>query len=331
MIGEFKEIGEFKDGEAVKSLHETTRPFATEDLTKSWWFTGSTIVLLAIVLTSAALVSWWPARLGLSILGGLLMVRAFVLYHDFMHGAILRKSRIGMWIYHLYGLISLTPPHSWRHSHNFHHANVGKPIPAQEGQVSLLTSDIGAVPLMTTEMWRQTSFWERFRYRLSRHPLTILFAYVTVFLYSICLQPLLSNPRKYLGWGGFITGAWLDHRYSLGVRRLSGSVFRIYPPLRHCRRAGRLFVFCATQFSQYENLADRGMVAFSGSVGIVKLFEVGSRYELVFGEHRIPSRAPSQFENSVLSITGSDAGDSRASTRDRDHAVAWQHHRLLQP
>ncbi len=203
MIGELKEIGEIKDGEVVKSLHETTRPFATEDLTKSWWYTGSTIVLLVIVLTSAALVSWWPARLGLSILGGLLMVRAFVLYHDFMHGAILRKSRIGKWIYHLYGLISLTPPRSWRHSHNFHHANVGKPIPGQEGQLSLLTSDIGAVPLMTTEMWRQTSFWQRFRYRLSRHPITILFAYVTVFLYSICLQPLLSNPRKF--WDGAVS------------------------------------------------------------------------------------------------------------------------------
>jgi len=196
-------IDELKDGEIAKSLHDATLPFAMESSLKSWWYTASTIILLAIVLSGAGLISWWPARLGLSILGGLLMVRTFVLYHDFMHGAILRKSRIGKLIYHLYGLISLTPPRSWRHSHNFHHANVGKPIPVKEGRVSLLTSDIGAVPLMTTDMWRQTSFWQKFRYRLSRHPITILFAYVTVFLFSICLLPLLTNPRKF--WDGAVS------------------------------------------------------------------------------------------------------------------------------
>jgi len=192
-----------RDNRNAKLLYEATRPFAEESLTKSWWFTGSTFALLVLTLIAAGMIAWWPVRIALSMLGGLLMVRAFVMYHDFMHGAILRKSRIGKIVYHLYGLISLTPARSWRHSHNYHHANVGKPIPVKEQVFSLLTSDIGAVPLMTAEMWKQTTPFQRLRYRISRHPVTFLFAYVTVFLFSICLLPLLTNPRKF--WDGALS------------------------------------------------------------------------------------------------------------------------------
>ena len=187
----------------LKKLHDATLEFAHESLARSWWSTLSTFILLGAVLAGAAIAAWWPLRTGLSILGGLLLVRAFVLYHDFMHGAILRKSRLGKMLFHIYGFFVLTPPRSWRHSHNFHHANVGKPIPTKEGEISLLTSDIGAVPLMTTDMWKKASFWRRLRYRISRHPLTILGAYITVFMYSITLIPLIQNPRKF--WDGALS------------------------------------------------------------------------------------------------------------------------------
>ncbi|MFO0455906.1 MAG: fatty acid desaturase family protein [Planctomycetota bacterium] len=189
--------------EQAKKLFELTSPFAQESLPMSWWYTGATFALLVVVLVSAGWVTPLPGRLALSLLGGLLLVRAFVLYHDFMHGAILRKSRLAKWLFYFYGLVSLTPPRSWRHSHNYHHANVGKPIPVKAGQFSLLISDIGAVPLMTVEMWQQASFGQRLRYKLSRHPLTIALAYATVFLYSICLYPLVTNPRKF--WDGSVS------------------------------------------------------------------------------------------------------------------------------
>ncbi|MBW2471931.1 MAG: fatty acid desaturase [Deltaproteobacteria bacterium] len=198
-----------------KELHEATRPFAKESRFRSWWCSGSTFALLALVLTGAGAAPWWPLRTLLSILGGLLLVRAFILYHDFMHGAILRKSRVAKFVFYLYGMAVLTPPQSWRHSHNFHHANVGKAIPVEEGEFSLLTSDIGAVPLMTTTMWEEASFWQRLRYRISRHPVTILSAYVTVFLFSITLVPLLNDPRKFwdgalslLVHGGLVAALW---------------------------------------------------------------------------------------------------------------------------
>jgi omega-6 fatty acid desaturase (delta-12 desaturase) len=190
-------------GRRGKELFEVTRPLAKESRFKSWWYVISTFVVLGLLLAGAGLAPWWPLRLVLGLIGGFVLVRAFVLYHDFMHGAILRDSRLGKIAFYAYGLVALTPPRYWRYSHNYHHAHVSKPIPAKKGIFSLLTADVGTMPLMTTEMWRQATFGQRLQYRVSRHPLTILGAYITVFFFSVSLVPTLKNPRKF--WDGALS------------------------------------------------------------------------------------------------------------------------------
>jgi acyl-lipid omega-6 desaturase (Delta-12 desaturase) len=170
-----------------RDLHAATRPFATDTSVRSWAYIGSTFGLLVIVLTAAAIAPWWPLRLTASLLGALLLVRTFILYHDFMHGAILPGSRLARALFYTYGAINLTPPRSWRDSHNFHHANVGK----------IIGSDVGSFPLMNVEMWRTASRMQRLTYRVTRHPLTILCAYFTIFLVSVCALPLLRRPTRY--------------------------------------------------------------------------------------------------------------------------------------
>lgn len=170
-----------------RELHAATRPFAHDSLLRSWWSIASTFGLLVAVLVAAAIAPWWPLRLAASMLGALVLVRAFILYHDFMHGAILPGSRLARAVFYTYAAINLTPPRSWRDSHNFHHANVGK----------LEGSNTGSFPLMTTQMWRTASPVQRLSYRLIRHPLTILFAYLTIFLVSVCTLPLLRRPARY--------------------------------------------------------------------------------------------------------------------------------------
>jgi omega-6 fatty acid desaturase (delta-12 desaturase) len=179
-----------------KELHDATRPFEEFSLSVSWWYVGSTFVCLVGAVVLAGVVPWWPLRLAFSILAGLLFVRAFIVFHDSLHNAIARGSRVARALVNLYGLLALTPPRGWRHTHNFHHAHVGKPVPPEDDKCSLMTSDIGSFPLMTTEMWKRSTMTERLRYRISRHPLTILSAYVTVFLYSLCIVPLVQDPRK---------------------------------------------------------------------------------------------------------------------------------------
>jgi omega-6 fatty acid desaturase (delta-12 desaturase) len=58
-------------------------------------------------------------------------------------------------------------------------------------------TNVGSFPLLSTEMWRAASPGKRLAYRASRSPLIILFAWVTVFLYSICWTAFASKPRKH--------------------------------------------------------------------------------------------------------------------------------------
>ena len=191
---------------ADRELHQATRQFAQQSPARSWWYIGSTFALLAASLSGAAFAPWWPVRLVASVLAALLLVRVFILYHDFMHGAILPGSMMARAIFYTYAAVNLTPPRSWRDSHNFHHANVGR-IP---------DSNVGAFPLMTAEMWRKASPLERMRYRVIRHPVTILCAYLTIFFFSVTLLPLLRRPSRYwdsvlalLAHGAAFAALWL--------------------------------------------------------------------------------------------------------------------------
>ena len=188
-----------------KELLKATRPFANESVPLSWWHVISTFTLMIAALVGAGMAPWWPLRLALSILGALVMVRAFITYHDYMHGAILRDSRLAKWLFRLYAAFALTPPSSWKQSHNYHHAHVGR----------ISHASVGAFPLMTTRMWRDASFGQRFSYRFQRHPLVVLSGYVTVFAVSITLLPLITEPGRHRdsAWvllihGGLIAGLW---------------------------------------------------------------------------------------------------------------------------
>lgn len=189
-----------------RELLKATVPFAAESRRKSWWYVLSTLALLLAALTGAALSAGWPLRLLLSVLGGLLMVRSFITYHDFMHGSILRHSRAAAILFGVYAVLALSPSRSWRKSHNYHHGHIGQ----IEG------SRIGAFPVMTTRMWLDATPAQRAQYRVERHPLTVLFAYLTIFTLNICLLPLFANPTKHwdsalslLAHFGLVTVLWI--------------------------------------------------------------------------------------------------------------------------
>jgi omega-6 fatty acid desaturase (delta-12 desaturase) len=172
---------------AGNELVAVTRPFASEDRAKSVWYVASTFVVLAALIAAAARAPWWQARLAASVVEGLVVVRAFILAHDFQHGALLRKSRVGSWIFGVYGVLVLTPPRIWRDSHNYHHAHTAKIVGAQ----------IGSFPVMTVEMWRRAPRGKRVAYAIARHPLNILFGYVTIFLLGMCGASFLRDKKKY--------------------------------------------------------------------------------------------------------------------------------------
>jgi omega-6 fatty acid desaturase (delta-12 desaturase) len=188
-----------------RELLEATRPFANEIRRRSNWYVVSTFVLTIAALAGTGFASWWLLRTILAILGALLLVRCFITYHDFMHGSLLRGSRTASIWFHIYAAFMLTPTRSWTKSHNYHHGHVG--------QIS--ASGVGTFPIVTTTMWRNATAGERARYRASRHPLIVLFGYVTIFAGSFCLVPLLRDPKRHwdsalslLAHGGLIAVLW---------------------------------------------------------------------------------------------------------------------------
>jgi acyl-lipid omega-6 desaturase (Delta-12 desaturase) len=189
-----------------QQLVKATAPYAAEVVSQSWWHVGVTFTLLIAALLGAGLAPWWQVRVMLSIFAGLLMVRAFITYHDYMHGAILSHSRLAWLLFRLYAAFALTPPRSWKKSHNYHHGHVG----------TISLASVGAFPMMTTQMWREASPGERASYRFQRHPLVVLSGYLTIFAFSICILPLVRDPKHYwdsaialIAHAGLITVLWV--------------------------------------------------------------------------------------------------------------------------
>ncbi|MDH5447045.1 MAG: fatty acid desaturase [Gammaproteobacteria bacterium] len=195
-----------------RELLKAAEAFAKESVPKSWWYVGSTFSLMIATLIGAGLAPWWPLQVVLSIFAGLLLVRAFITYHDYMHKAILHDSRLAKWLFRLYAAFALTPPRAWSKSHNFHHGHVGK----------ITDSCVGAFPIITTRMWQVASKWQRFQYRLQRHPLIVVLGYFTIFAYSICLESLFRNPARHwdsglvlLAHAALISVLWMFGGFSL--------------------------------------------------------------------------------------------------------------------
>jgi acyl-lipid omega-6 desaturase (Delta-12 desaturase) len=127
-----------------------------------------------------------PVRLTLSALAGLLIVREFILYHDHMHGALLRGSTLARCVLYPFAILVMTPPRVWRETHSYHHAHTAQ----------LVGSNIGSFATMTTRQWAMATPAQRRHYRMVRHPLTVLCAYFTVFMLEMGVLSFLRSPRK---------------------------------------------------------------------------------------------------------------------------------------
>jgi len=168
------------------SLHARTKPFAKDNPLRSWWHILSTALLLT--LTVAGTLPYFPmwGRVACSLVSAFLFVRLFVIYHDQQHHAILPKSRVAEIFMKVFGMVTLCPSTVWRSTHDDHHAH----------NCQLRAENIGSFPIMTKAQFQKSPPGDRLKYLLMRHPLTLLFGYVTVFFYSMTLVPALTTARR---------------------------------------------------------------------------------------------------------------------------------------
>ncbi len=170
-----------------KELLIASNKYAREQRWQSWWHLISTLALAATFLTVACLDLPLPVCVASSVLASLVLVRLFIIYHDYMHGAILADSRIAGGILRFYGLLVLSPPQVWKHSHDDHHKHNSRK----------LGPTLGTFPVMSTADYARATRWQRFMYVVTRHPLTILLGYVTIFFWEMSLFAFILNPKEH--------------------------------------------------------------------------------------------------------------------------------------
>ncbi len=171
-----------------KDLILSTKEYACENIRVSWAHTLSTLLLLVLSLTGTLYVPSLVGKIGCSIFAGLLVIRFFIIYHDFQHHAILHNSKTAKVLMTIFGWYILAPASIWKRSHDHHHQHNSK----------LFSADIGSYPIVTKCRFQSMDRKERFSYLAIRHPLTILFGYITMFIWGMCLRSFITNPQKHL-------------------------------------------------------------------------------------------------------------------------------------
>lgn len=169
-------------------LVRAAAPFAQEDRALTWRLLLSTVSLFAASLTAIVVVPWLAAKLVLSVLAALTLVRLFIFYHDYLHGAVLGGSVVGRLVMNTIGYWVLSGPSVWKQTHDYHHKNTSKMVGAS----------IGSYPIVSTDIWRIMTPAQRRSYAMVRHPLTMAFGYVTVFMWGMCLSPFKRQPRQHI-------------------------------------------------------------------------------------------------------------------------------------
>lgn len=282
-------------------LIRATRPFAKEFRRLSWFHTLSTLSLMA----AAYCVIFWCPIVGLqiaaSILLGLVIVRMFIIYHDYMHRAILQRSWLAKFIFTIYGYFILAAPSVWRRSHNYHHKHNSK----------LYSSSIGSFPVVTKEKFLAASKTEQRIYLFIRHPLTIAFGYLFTFIYGMSILSLVRNPRKhwdsavallfhialgaaiytYFGWVGLLLGFFIPYLISHALGSYLFYAQHNFPDVAFKDKEGWTYISAALESSSYMKMSPL-MHWFTGNIGYHHIHHVNEAipfYRLPEAYAKIPA------------------------------------------
>jgi omega-6 fatty acid desaturase (delta-12 desaturase) len=115
-----------------------------------------------------------------------MLVRLFIIQHDCGHGSFFRSQRLANLVGAALGVLTLTPYQYWRRTHAMHHASSG----------NLEHRGFGDIDTWTVAEYEARSPWERFKYRVYRHPLA-LFAVGAVLHFVVRHRLPTLAPR---GW-----------------------------------------------------------------------------------------------------------------------------------
>lgn len=167
-------------------LVRATTPYTRENIRYSWLLLAQTLLVVGGLHVGLFFAPVWMKPV-LGAIVGLIYVRLFIFYHDFLHGAQLRRSRFAGIVMGGVGYLVLAVTSVWRESHDYHHRHNAR----------VIGSAIGSYPVVTLKMWRRMSKDQRRAYLTLRHPLNIFFGYLTVFMIGMSVSPFRRSPKDH--------------------------------------------------------------------------------------------------------------------------------------
>jgi omega-6 fatty acid desaturase (delta-12 desaturase) len=263
-----------------------TKDYTIDSSAKSWWCILSTTALWLAAVAGALFLPHPALRLASSVLAGFFLLRLFVIYHDQQHHAILPKSKLAEGFMHVFGILALSPSSIWRSSHNHHHHHNSK----------IKGSHIGSFPIMTKAHYQKASKSARFIYLFMRHPLTILFGYLFVFLHGMCLRPFVMKPREHLdglvallvhagiaalllfffGWQAWLLAQVIPHFITYAIGSYLFYAQHNFPGVTFYDKAGWTYERAALDSSSYMKMGPL-MAWFSANIGYHHIHHLNAR------------------------------------------------------
>lgn len=289
------------DQDKEKQLIRATLPYAQEIRSKSWWHTISTLAIMIVAFMGIFTATPLWLKIGSSILLGLTSIRFFIIYHDYAHNSILQKSWPAKVLFAIFGLYILAPLSIWRRSHDHHHQHNSK----------LYTSSIGSYPIVTKRKFQLASSREKRLYLFARHPLTILFGYIFVFIIGMCIRSLVNNPRRHWdsalalvfhvvlgivmfqagGWAGLILGLIVPAFIAFAMGAYLFYAQHNFPGVFFAEKDGWTYVNAAMKSSSYMTMSPL-MHWFTGNIGYHHIHHLNAKipfYRLPEVYQKIPA------------------------------------------
>jgi len=186
-------IGQRTGAELIRA----SSAFEGESRFTTWRLLITTLAVHAALVWALLATPSWPVKAIAAVILGLTQVRLFIFFHDALHGAIFRNSKLGHALMSVVGFYVVAVRSVWRETHDYHHQNNAK----------LVGSSIGSFPVLTVGMRERVTQAQLRAYRLARHPLTILLGYLTVFLFGMTIPPFRREPRRH--WAAPVAGLTL--------------------------------------------------------------------------------------------------------------------------
>ena len=257
-------------------LVRAAAPYAVEDRPRTWRLLAVTLAVFIGAEVGAVSAPWLALKLAFAVLAALTLVRLFIFYHDYLHGALFAGSTVGRYVMNTIGYWVLSGPSVWKQTHDYHHKNTSKMVGAA----------IGSYPIVSTDIWRIMTAEQRRQYTLVRHPLTMAFGYFTVFMLGMCLSPFRRQPRQHIdglialvqhfamvgliaygfGWVNALVAGVLPVFIATGVGSYLFYAQHNFPDARLRDRSEWEYSFAATRSSSMMDMSPL-MHWFTGNIG----------------------------------------------------------------